>query len=204
MTDISNRTYSQRRRVLAKSSPLPDVATIELVREQWVPKREISERMWWAVAEALNSDAEPSFNGLGIYPTALNELYTRVHRSLKRFAPRATRLPAVVEHARRWSIRVRDVEDSLLLAHIEESTVASFGGPRLQMPFIAYSAGPRDDLVRVGPQHEDPARLVELARRRVRRSKGWTLRQIAAAEQASDWRVVQSGLKAWSVLDSEL
>lgn len=167
---ISNQGFSQRRRLLAKTSTVLGIATVEIVRERYVPQHEVTERMWWAMSEALNTDTEPSFNGLGNYPAALADLYARLRESLSRFAPAESRWPTVVDHASWWGIRARDVEDSLRLAHIEESTGQLFVGPRLQMPLIAYDGGPRADLVRIGPQHEDPARLVELARRRVRQT----------------------------------
>lgn len=195
--------YSQRRRLLVNSSALPGLATTEVVRERLVPRQELAERMWWAYAEALNGDIDPSLNDLGQYPAELAELYAQVRDSLHRFAAPETRAPAVERHARRWALRERDVHSSLRLAHIEESMLSAFAGPRLQMPLVAYAPGPRDDFVRVGPQHEDPARLIELARRRVRRRKGWTLTRIAAAEALSDWRVVQSSLRSWAILDRE-
>lgn len=201
----STANYSQGpRRLLVKSSTVPGVATFEPVRERQVPLQEISERLWWAIAEALNSDDEASYNGLGTYPTELRRLYSELRASLNRWEPRDVRSGPVEAHARRWRIRARDVHDSLRLAHIAESEITAFLGPRLQMPIVFYDSGPREDMVMLGPQHQDPSRLVALARRRVRVIKGWSLRQIARAEGVSDWRVIQSSLRTWRVLDTEL
>lgn len=197
MCNTRHRGYTQQRHLIVTSGAVPRRVTIAPVRERWVPRLEIAERLWWAVSEALNSDDEPSYNGLGTYPAELAALYVALRDSLRRFAPRDTRLASVVDHASRWRIRVRDVEDSLRLAHIGESTDPSFTRPHLQMPLVAYGANEGSDLVPVGPQHADPARLITLARRRVRKTKGWTFQQITDAEGASNWRVVQAGLKAW-------
>ena len=202
-TDPSSREFTKRVRVRAKSSAHPDRVVLEPVRERVVPAREVIERLWWACAEALNTDIDGSFNGLGRYPDELAELYDQLRDSLNRFDPPETRAPAVLLHAERWRIRARDVHTSLRLAHIEESTLPRFLGPRLQMPVTTYRAGPRDAFQAIGPQHADPDQLVALARRRVRRIKGWTLDAIAAADE----RVVQSiaeSLRAWAVLDREV
>ncbi len=205
VTKHSAANYIQRpRRLLAKSSTIPGVATFEPIRDRTLPSQEVPERLWWAMSEALNTDDDPSYNGLGTYPAELRRLYDEQRPSLSRFEPRDVRSGPVEAHARRWQVRAGDVHDSLRLAHIEESATTSFIGPRLQMPIVFYNAGPRDDMVMLGPQHQDPSRLVALARRRVRLTKGWSLSQIAKAEGASDWRVIQSGLRAWAVLEKDL
>ncbi len=176
----------------------------EPLRERTVPEREVLERMWWATAAALNTDIDVSYNGLGRYPDELYELYSELRSSLHRFELEESRAPAVAAHALRWRLRARDVHTSLRLADIDEATSEAFTGPSLQMPLTAYQSGPRNDLVRIGPQHQKLDELVKFARRRIRRvAKGWSVAQIAKTEGVSR-QAIQSSLKNWAQLDREV
>jgi hypothetical protein len=201
---IEPRPYVARRWLLVKSNPVPGVTIMQPIRERVVPRAELRERLWLIWAEVLNADDEPAFNGLGYQPIELAQLYAHVRGWLRPGQRPAEYERAIQSSARRWLLRARDVADSLQLTHIGECTDPNFEGPRLQMPFVAYRGGLREDLVRVGPHHQDPARVAILARRRLRYLKGWRLAAIADTEGIADWKVIQSSLRAWKVLEEEV
>jgi len=198
---IEPRPYVMRRQLLVKSAPASERVLVRPVRERFVPRAELAERLWLTWAECLNADDEEPRNTLTTHPAEFARLFERVRDSLHRFQPIDT--AAVQAHARRWRLRTQDLGASLRLADIQVSVESFPATPRLRMPVVVYRGGLRHDLVRVGPQHQDPVELIRLARRRLRRLKGWRLADIADADRVSDWKVVQASLRTWWVIDQQ-
>ena len=202
--------FTKVARLRAKSSPDRQRVAIERLREKIVPRAELTELMWAAYLEALNTDSDRSHNGLRLYPVELLALYKQAGPLPISAEAREVESRAIRAHALRWRIRELDVRGSLTAARIEESLLPSFAGPRLVVSLMVCSEEALRDLVLVPPHYQDPESLRDgLARRRVRETKGWTPRQIAIEESLDGKAVteiaVRDSLKRWAeVLEPEV
>ncbi len=213
--------------------PKGSISSRPLADSRFLPVEAHRERCWLAYADALNSDHEPSVNGLGTFPDE--------YRSL--FEGRARPGSALAQFAKRWGLRAEDVAMSLRLSESRWHQTDEIAGyePPQRLPLVPTDAGRtivgevkvrydptemtraqvqrtlnaeiaamkksfssafhqtetavvQKGLRQIPPLHRSWEDMVRIARRRVRRAKGWTWDKIAAADHVA-MRVAQETVR---------